>query len=227
MSGYLQRLAARSVGSPGLASALPRLPARFEQPALAGLGLEVADERLTSHGAPAAPASHAAGNPRSVGRRLDPGSALRRPGERRPTDTPASAPRRAVVAASPATTAPVAGEPAAGAAATGALDPAAAVGSSPPTAAIAEPAPSAEPVARVTAQPAGRARAPLAAERRDARAAQQAASQPPVVRVHIGRLEVRANVQPAPAAAPAAADPGPAREQLALSAYLRGERQAR
>ena len=47
-------------------------------------------------------------------------------------------------------------------------------------------------------------------------------TEPPPVRVHIGRLEVRANVQeqPRPAPPPQPAEP----EGLSLSDYLRGRR---
>jgi hypothetical protein len=51
-----------------------------------------------------------------------------------------------------------------------------------------------------------------------------AAPEAPAVRVHIGRLEVRANLQAAPPAPPAARPPR--HDGVALSAYLRGKRDA-
>jgi hypothetical protein len=102
---------------------------------------------------------------------------------------------------------------------------------------VREPAPAAEAPAAVaaaapepaSARPLVRAvpvtRAAAAATPAPAPAVEEARAEAPVVRVHIGRLEVRASVHEAP-------PPGWARErrappELALGDYLRGERTAR
>jgi len=74
VSGYLERLAARSVGASVTASALPRQAARLEDPTLGGGGLEVIDEALTEPSAPAVPAHEAPSSEQPSPRRLEPSS---------------------------------------------------------------------------------------------------------------------------------------------------------
>lgn len=221
MSGYLQRLAARSLGAPATASALPRLPARFESPGGGDAGLEVVDAELTVRGAPQA--TNVQGGSRPSDRpRATADSAAPAPRARR-----SSAGARATAALPPATPpkhAAPAARPQSRAAAPDVPGRAPAPVPAQPAAVEVVTASAAVPVAAV---PVAQSRPPLAAPRGEPRAAAGAAPEAPVVRVHIGRLEVRANLQPAPAVAPAAAAPEPRREELALSAYLRGERDPR
>jgi len=79
---------------------------------------------------------------------------------------------------------------------------------------VAAVAAGAQAVAAMPAAPAPAARGSRAAD---------GAAQPPAVRVHIGRLEVRANLQ-APPPAPTIAPRASRSEGQGLSAYLRGER---
>jgi hypothetical protein len=231
VSGHLQRLAARSVGSPSASAsaARPRLSARFEPSVRdSGSGTAGFDEPAAGMAAPPAPA---------------PGSEAAADGGRRqatPSPTPADgargAPRPATRGRSAAGPAPASPPVAPAPASTANPHPPAAQPSAAeaaparPASADERPAPQRRtPVAttaRVAARPAAQGRPAPAPDRREP-AVPPAVAEAPVVRVHIGRLEVRANLQPAPASAPAPARSEPAPEELGLSAYLRGERAAR
>ncbi len=217
MSGFLGRLAARSTGE--AETARPRLPAALEVPALGGPGPEVVDEETVL---PAPQAAPAAPRPAAsvVGAQRD--QAVRTSAAPR---SPWSAPTAATPVAIPQRTEPLPATPAAD-------EPAPAVAPPPGPARIAAQGAverRAEPAAVVPAAPATAAPVRAIPASRTTTApprdgAGEPAVQPPVIRVHIGRLEVRANLRaalPAPIAAPreeARAD------GLALSAYLRGER---
>jgi hypothetical protein len=67
---------------------------------------------------------------------------------------------------------------------------------------------------------------PLLAERAPAPTRRAAVRDETAVHVHIGRIEVRANVPAAPAPPPRAREDEPA-PALSLAAYLRGDREAR
>jgi hypothetical protein len=214
------------VGSAATASAQPRLPARFEQPALGPIGLDVVNEQLAPGLTPAAPARKApavpGGWPSSERHRAQ----LAAPLDRLPADAPppenvatATEQAPAVTTRVPAPRATTAQQPAS--APVLAAD--AAPRRKPPAPVQATPA---AITRRVAAVPAAQARPPLLRERHEPDGAHPAADAP-AVRVHIGRLEVRANLQPAAPAAPQAPDLEPRRQELALSAYLRGEREAR
>jgi len=220
VSGYLERLALRSLGSPAAASAHPRLPGRFESPAGGGAGLEVAGEQPATPGArqPGTP-----GAPQPVPAAPVPAHTGRRPAERAAEPRPSAARTRIPhAAAHPAAAGPqaarVASPPALPA------DPRPRAPDAPGAAEAPAQAPAVAPAvaAPVPAVPVARTR-PVVPPHSDSQVAAAAAA--PVVRVHIGRLEVRANLQPA-AVAPAAR-PEPARDELALAAYLRGECGAR
>ncbi len=237
MSGYLERLAARSVGA-HVANARPRPSVPFtvtDDPHVAAAPFAPArTDRLA--GLPAPP-------PRARGREVDhrlaavaattpdsPAAASDRPR----TDGSATAP-----AATPASVAPC-GERVVPASAAHALSDA--VGSPRSPAAAVESPPARQPAApphsvqglvpdpdspnvawAVTAAPAERATAPPAGPARD-HAAIAVAEPSPAVRVHIGRLEIRANLQAAPPPPPARSRDEPRADGRALSDYLRGER---
>ena len=80
----------------------------------------------------------------------------------------------------------------------------------------------------VAARPAGRAQPTLASRARagdEPGPTGRAADRAPVVQIHIGRLDVRANLDAAPAAAPPA--PTPTEPGLSLADYLAGKRGTR
>lgn len=209
MSDLLGRLAARAVGAPALAQ--PRLPVSHAGPAAAGI--EIVDEQVVVPGAP----------PRALAR--PPGE----PGWAEPHRVSEAAPvpaapveatptvRIAVPPAAPAAEAPRRARP------LPALEPVSAV----PTAAEPDARP-AEPrtAVAVTAVPATPAVPVLAAPALAPAPAAAAAArdEPPPVRVHIGRLEVRASLDEAPRSQPLTQPREP--EGLSLSDYLRGRRGA-
>ena len=222
MSDFLSRVAARAVGEAPVAQ--PRLPALFERAGFAAEpGLEVVEEEIV---APAAS---------SAGRELRTGPEPLPSGDR--TAAPAAetrSRRSAQSTASPSPTSPRdSGEPSKRNDALS-LERSGAAGQS---AAAASPArvpavsasPGPEPV-RTTATsvavavPARRA-APLAVPAPAvAHAAANVPHDEPPVRVHIGRLEVRANLQEAPRTERRREEREP--EGLALSDYLRGRKRA-
>jgi hypothetical protein len=214
VSGFLARVAARAVGQP--AAARPRLPGLYEQPA--GSGLEVVDTEATAPRPTQAAAAPFEGSRTAGPTELAPPA--------RPTAAPATRPGPARERAEPRTPASnTLLQTRSGAAR---IDPAGderAEPASPPQqpgelleleAAVAAVA--AEP--RVaTARPLPAAEPPRAAAPRTAAREEQ-----PAVRVHIGRLEVRATLpEPAPQAARREAPRPP---DLSLSDYLRGKRAA-
>jgi hypothetical protein len=215
VSDFLARIAARAVGEAPRAQ--PRLPGPFERPATATgaeVGIEVVDERVA---APAPLALRPAGTPRSVpaptepelatpsalgglgGANLAHQAAIPRAHEKARLEAPELASPTEPTAPVPKIVVTVERE----------------VRTSPlaPIAAVVPALVPATPVTQSVAPP----RAPTAAaahERDDAA----------VVRVHIGRLDVRANLQEAPARPPRRARTSP--EGLSLSDYLRGRREA-
>jgi hypothetical protein len=221
MTDFLARLAARAVGEED-AVARPRLPARFEAAAPPASGAELpiveddvaadpgratdrqeAVDRPTSSETPPAGTEHAGEPPRPVSPNEEVPS---RPDARRPPDRTRVDPDALVARAAappPARRTPdVTGDPRAPA-----VTPATPAAPVVPAAA-ARPAPF-----EVAAPPMRSASPPLD-------------DTSPTVRIHIGRLEVRANlVDPAPPRS-RARDQDDAREpaRLSLSDYLRGER---
>jgi len=200
VSNFLSRLAARAVGEP--AAARPRVPGLFEEPtAAADATLEVIDEEIV---APRVPSAREDGipEPSSASTALPPapirlaGRSMRAPG----AEAAPSAPRPAhEITGSP----PARLEPSGVTALDGKVRPVASAAvrvtpAAPAVAAAREPALS----------------APAAPTRHEE----------PVVRVHIGRLEVRANLQqhaPEQPRREAPRDEGPS-----LTDYLRGKREA-
>jgi hypothetical protein len=213
VSDFLSRVAARAVGEAPVAR--PRLRALFDEPgATADPGVGIVDEQLGAEGCPA-PASHAPS-----------GAALNPPRARPPVTV--EPPPSALIAESR--------EAGTSARPRSAISPAlsirerdeqesdAAVASpepeSPAPSATAVPAPAA-PTVRAT--PAVPALAPLTTAAPPAPAT-HAHDESPTVRVHIGRLEVRANLEEAPR--PARREQDAPLEGLSLSDYLRGKRVA-
>jgi hypothetical protein len=206
VSDFLSRLAARAAGQAPLAQ--PRVPTRFEDPGEAAEPLDVVAGR-----APSEPAADVAA---AVSPVTPPP---------RPPLPPAAAPGAPHVAEAPART-PMPAPPAplvedhAVTEPLGAAQPARErVASEPPAAVPPSPA-AAPPAVAVTA--AGRPRNPGAVAPSPAGPADIAAPppEPPPVRIHIGRLEVRANLEPVPATKPERRRPS--EPELSLTDYLRG-----
>lgn len=208
----LSRLAARAVGRGP--SAQPYVPVRFEPG-----GIEVVDEERVGPRGPAGPAQ---------ARVLAP---VRPPGlGAMPTTTPEPA-RHSPVRARPVDrTEPAASLPALAPpprpASTASPAPGGADDRRPAPTAVVDSGPRPHPsLAPVPARPVPTSPfTPPSSTHRDPPAATGAATEAPTVRVHIGRLEVRANltrVPPTPARAVA-----PPAAELSLSDYLRGERDA-
>ena len=209
MSDFLGRIAARAVGAPALAQ--PRLPVTLAGTAAAGL--EIVDEEVVVPGAPPRTPVLPSGEPgraepRSVPEAASPPTT---PVESSPTVPSAPAPReqerglprqqRLTPALEPVLAIRPDAEPDAPPAE---LRTTAAVNAAPAT-----------PAAPVLAAPAGAVAPAAVAAARD---------EPPPVRVHIGRLEVRASLEeaPRPQQLPEPREP----EGLSLSDYLRGRRGA-
>ena len=226
MSGFLARVAARAVGEAPLAG--PRLPTVFEraQATPAEGGLEGVDAEVSA-------------GPLSRGE-TPPSAALPRPGRTSPTPAsdadPIAAPARRRESAAPEPEAPAAHAlvpraveplpeiaPATGDISVKPLAEASHAVARPDP--VARAVPAAAAVAAVAAVPV--APAVLGFRARPApsqEAVRSGLAEPPTVRVHIGRLEVRANLQEAPPPRPRRAEtapPGPS-----LADYLRGHRTA-
>jgi hypothetical protein len=209
VSDLLGRIAARAVGAPALAQ--PRLPVSLAGQGAAGL--EVVDEELVV--------------PADAPRRVTEPPAEPRPSE--PAQARPATPAREAKTGSPVPVPPAAAPP--GSAVElprqgrllPALEPVLAVrADAEPDALPAEPR-AAAPVTVVPAAPATPALAGPAAPAVPAAVA-AARDEPPPVRVHIGRLEVRASLgePPRPQPLPQAREP----EGLSLSDYLRGRHDA-
>jgi len=215
VSDFLSRMAARAVGEP--AAARPRVPALFEKPGAAGEAtLEVVDEEVVApRGTAGREEPHPAGTRAPAASppawpRPDPEPATAPPA---PGATP-SAPRPHEIAVPPRAISSAqhherlpeplqAGRPER-------LAVTAADGRNPPLASAAVRVTPAVPAVAAAPEPA--LSAPAAVARHDE----------PAVRVHIGRLEVRANLQqPAPKQPRREA---PRAEELSLADYLRGKR---
>jgi hypothetical protein len=220
MSDFLSRVAARATGEPPVAR--PRVHARFERPEAADVGVEIVDEEAVARAAPAradAPQTEANAGSATVSDRSGPRggpdvTTAQRPVERSlsgpaPDEPPTTLPAPHTQAAPPQ--APMLEPPRADRASE---EPESVVALDLPSTSTADrrtPLPLAVPAA-----PAAPAVPPLAVPEGAAPREEHA------VRVHIGRLEVRANLQHAP-------PQPPPREQarqpaLSLAEYLRGKR---
>jgi hypothetical protein len=224
VSDFLTRVASRAVGQS--ASAQPRLPALFERAEPAGAMVESEETPI------AAPPSRPAASEREAPRPVGP------PREEVPVERQAAAPRAPVPEAAP----PV-GPPPPWPAPEPALRETVVVTSPPATRIVRETVGEREtPVeaaAAVRAEPVSPAPAVIAAPAVAARPAAAEADPPapaaeararaeaPAVRVHIGRLEVRASLHEAPAPERPAGRERPEPDGLSLADYLRGERAAR
>ena len=214
MSDFIARIAARAVGE--APAAHPRLPSAFEDAGRHGeAGLEVVEAEVPAERPPSpahAPRATAAGDAPAPPPAEDPGVAPREPGRREP--------------AAPATHEPVTpGRPERVPAAARRPEPeppptetAGAVAAAPePVPATPDPAPAAVPAAAAAVPRIAHATAPARAE------ATVAPVEPPPVRIHIARLEVRANLQhPPPSKQRTRDDEQP--PELSLADYLRGRR---
>jgi hypothetical protein len=193
LSDFIARAAARAVGR--AAQARPRQASVFEGPVTVGAGFEVVDEVAAAPPAAPAPVTAAPVAPPAAGA-MPPRPAAA--GELPPADPRPPRPRRAEPPPAPEQAPTPAPEPP--------LAPADA-----PRVHLVVPA-AVSPVRLAAAVPAAvPATVPPPAFPEPERA--------PVVRVHIGRLEVRASVQAAPPERSRTAEPPPARS---LSDYLRG-----
>ena len=216
MSDFITRVAARAVGERGAASA--RVPSLFEASgAVGGAGLEVIDEEVVApapnrgaRGAPAASRQTTVARPPSAAPPLQPGEsrATRVEAYAVPHAEPSAEPSHGPLEEigermpDPLTTTPAAARP------------------RPrheerPPAAVTEAAPVLTPAVPILAH----------APPRAVSAPAVAAAEPPPVRVHIGRLEVRANLQEQPRRPERPPVPRP--QELSLSDYLRGRRESR
>lgn len=233
MSGLLARLAARAAGATGATpSALPQLPARFE-PAVVSVAAPTDLETPAMHEAPSAehptawsrdevrPPPQRPGR-RLAGRRLPVESSTEQ-GDLVPVawtgPTPAPAATHAALRAAESSAEPVAGHP------TEARGPATEPGSA---GREGQPEAQPHPATTVTAVPAVAAK-PVPTLRSEDHEVPREPSSETVVRISIGRVDVRANVAaPSPPPRPAAAvnekAPEPA---LQLHDYLRGKRDVR
>lgn len=213
MSDFIGRVAARAVGERAAAS--PRVPSLFEAAGPGpGAALEVIDEEVVppaparaSPGAPAAPSQPGASPAPAAASAPMPSETPAVSGE-----TDVLPPSKRGAEASPRKNGERTPEPAA-------TTPA----SAPRRTQSEERAPAAAAIAAPVLTPALPvvARAPAHAVPMPA----AAAAEPPAVRVHIGRLEVRAHLQEQPRRPerPPVAKP----QELSLSDYLRGRRESR
>jgi hypothetical protein len=212
VSDFIGRVAARAVGERAAAS--PRVPSQFEVAGAPGAALEVIDGEVVapaptraSPGAPAAPRGSGDSPMPSAAPAPVPGETAAVSGE-----TDVLPPSERGAEASPRkngerTPEPVATTPA----------------SAPRRTQPEERAPGAAAIAAPVLTPALPvvARAPAHAVPMPA----AAPAEPPAVRVHIGRLEVRANLHEQPRRPERA--PAPRPQELSLSDYLRGRRESR
>ncbi len=228
MSDFLSRVAARAVGEAPVAR--PRLPALFERPEAAEVSLEVVDEEVI---APAASAPALSDAPAEV-RGAVSASTLDESDPRRTQDVlppPPLAAEPPVVDAAPEQpqvvrrTRPESVTPPALPIIDAERDERAREGGF-DLATDSEPAGASEAAVR-TAPAVGVPATPAVPKAAPAAAAAEIVARPrdeqPAVRVHIGRLEVRANLQPAPAQPPRREDARS--EGLSLADYLRGKRE--
>ena len=204
MSDFISRIAARAVGAPPVAR--PRLPAFFAGQDAPVEDMEVVREHVASR-APPPPRARAEPTP------LEPLSEPTRKAEpsrsevpEQRIEVPPPAPGDSALVIERSTThereiAPAVHQ----------------VG--PPPEARGEPVREAAPSVAVQATP-----VVVQPEPASAIPAPTGAAEAPSVRVHIGRLEVRANLQQAPPARPHRSEPR--RQELSLSDYLRGKREA-
>lgn len=212
MSDFIGRVAARAVGQRAAAS--PRVPSLFEAGAPPGAALEVIDEEIVAPaptratlGAPAAPRRSGDSPVASAAPAPLPGesAAMRVEADALPPAEPGvEAPPRETGERTPE---PVATTPS----------------SAPSGTQHEERAPAAVAVAAPVLTPALPvvARAPAHAVPMPA----ATPAEPPAVRVHIGRLEVRANLQEQPRRPERPPVPRP--PELSLGDYLRGRRESR
>jgi hypothetical protein len=214
MTDFLGRIAARAVGAAAVAQ--PRLPGLFEPPGAAGgTTLEVVEEEVVLR-PPRSPRSEDTAAPEP-----SPAPALS-PAVPAPPATERGEQLTEILAGQPPELAASASEPAA--------PPAAALREREPvhaeavTVAAAAPEVASAPRAAVAAVPLTRAQ-PAADAREPAPSVATRAEEPPPVHVHIGRLEVRANVPEPPRERPRREPSRP--EALSLADYLRGKREGR
>lgn len=211
MSNFVSRVAARAVGRAAVAR--PRLPALFE-PSAAAAGLEVVEEVVVRRPGPVVPPATAAPSPRP---HASPPASGDLPTHRRAR--PAEAPARTTGARKrPSSAVRRDGTPAV----TRPRDESS-------REAIVERmvaedatvlAAAAAPAGTVAAAPAALPTQPALLEPQPPRSAPAS----PPVHVHIGRLEVRANLQEPPRPQRAAEPPRP--QELSLGDYLHGRRSA-
>jgi hypothetical protein len=215
MSGFLARVAARAVGL--ATAAQPRLRARFEEAVQADLGLEVIEAEVAA----------TPGAPRRTPSEPEPAVARprRRPAAGTPAPPPAVAPVRAEAPTPPLPSVvhPAAelDEPASTGPDGASVDESGERVATPAAAVLPVGAPSPQ---AVTAAPARRA-APASPPPVAPALLSAARPEPPAVSVHIGRLEVRANLQqPSPQRMRRESTPT---QELSLADYLGGRRATR
>jgi hypothetical protein len=216
MRDFIGRVAARAVGERAAAS--PRVPSLFEAPgAVGGAGLEVIDEEVVApapnrgaRGAPSAPRQTTVARPPSAAPPPQPGEdrATRVEADAFPPAEPSAEPSHGPLGETDERTPdPLATTPAAARPGTRHEERA-------PTA-VTEAVPVLTPAVPILAHALPHAVSAPAV----------AAAEPPPVRVHIGRLEVRANLQEQPRRPERPPVPRP--QELSLSDYLRGRRESR
>jgi hypothetical protein len=214
VSDFLGRIAARAVGEAPLAQ--PRLPELFEQPGGADdAGIQEIDEEIVVERAPAPVPVDAP--TRTVGEQVHAPERAPQPSPTAQPKQPEAAPSprraRATTASQPRRTERVV------------VEPVVPLPASPGTAAEASAPDAVVPVAAAVAAPAAVARRVAAPFEAPAPAVPSPArDEAPAVRVHIGRLEVRANLQQAPPQ-PRTREEAPP-QGPSLSDYLRGKRVA-
>ncbi|HEY2937225.1 MAG TPA: hypothetical protein VGJ25_11540 [Gaiellaceae bacterium] len=216
MSDFLARIAARAVGEAPVAR--PRLPALYEEPeaGAAEVGLELVDEEVAAPAGPAPVHGDAAGGTNRGATAVPPPEAPGPPAPSGHPEPPAVAP--------PAQPPHVASAPPMLGSERDRLEPelVSAVASeheAPERSSAAVPAREAIAVPATPAVPDSGPPVGVPAE-----AAAVANDEPPAVRVHIGRLEVRANLHEAPVQQRPRRDDAPP-QGLSLADYLRGRRE--
>jgi hypothetical protein len=204
VSDFISRIAARAVGAPPVAR--PRLLAFFAEHDAAAKDVAVVQEHVVS---PAPPPSQAHAEPAPLEHRSEPIP------EAEPSMREAPTQRIEVASPAPGDSVPVIER-----SMTHKRELAQAVHHVAPLAEAGhDPVPQAAPTVAVQAMP-----VVSEPERASAAPAPTSADEAPPVRVHIGRLEVRANLQQAPPQRPRRAEPRA--QELTLSDYLRGKREA-
>jgi hypothetical protein len=207
VSDFVSRVAARAVGQ--AARAQPRLPSLFEQSGPGPAPLELVEETIAPTPTSRRPAARAAApergrasedSPAAPSPRLEPAPTAPGP-ERRPFTASADSVRAASSSAQGESVEPAVAEPVASVPPASPIAPVAEQ-----VAAVAAPA---QPIARAAPAPAPPPAAPAGPEQRS-------------VRVHIGRLEVRAALQETPVVQRPREQPRA--PELSLGDYLRGRR---